>query len=139
MLPTITIDPRFHLNKVGPTRLLGLLTDKWLHHVGKGEVPRALVNPPPLKTRTPEFDAALLELKIRARYWQIQVPRRAVAGLRSPPQCQQHRGNQQETAESQRIRLSGRRLANLTPAEIAAMPPSASGNPITQSTLPASA
>ena len=63
MLPTITIDSRFHLNKVGPTRLLGLLTDKWLHHVGKGEVPRALVNPTPLKTRTPEFDAALLELK----------------------------------------------------------------------------
>ncbi len=38
-----------------------------------------------------------------------------------------------------RIRLSGRRLANLTPAEIAMMPPSASGNPTSQSTLPASA
>ena len=33
-----------------------------------------------------------------------------------------------------RIRLSGRRLANATPAEIAAIPPSASGNPTTQST-----
>jgi hypothetical protein len=38
-----------------------------------------------------------------------------------------------------RIRLSGSRLANATPAEIAAMPPSASGNPTSQSTLPASA
>ena len=33
-----------------------------------------------------------------------------------------------------RIRLSGRRLANATPAEIAAMPPIASGNPTSQST-----
>src|SRR3984893_1404376 len=33
-----------------------------------------------------------------------------------------------------RIRLSGRRGANATPAEIAAIPPSASGNPATQST-----
>src|SRR5215469_10337444 len=38
-----------------------------------------------------------------------------------------------------RARLSGRRLANATPAEIAAIPPSASGNPINQSTRPASA
>src|SRR5262249_36552109 len=38
-----------------------------------------------------------------------------------------------------RIGLSGRRLANLTPAEIGAMPPRASGNPTSQSTLPASA
>ena len=38
-----------------------------------------------------------------------------------------------------RARLSGRRLANATPAEIAAMPPSASGKPTSQSTLPASA
>jgi hypothetical protein len=38
-----------------------------------------------------------------------------------------------------RIRLSGSRLANATPAGIAAMPPSASGNPTSQSTLPASA
>jgi hypothetical protein len=41
--------------------------------------------------------------------------------------------------KANRIRLSGRRLANATPAEIAAMPPSARGNPTTQSTLPASA
>ena len=40
---------------------------------------------------------------------------------------------------AKRIRLSGRRLANATPAEIAAMPPSARGNPTTQSTLPAPA
>jgi two-component system, cell cycle response regulator DivK len=33
-----------------------------------------------------------------------------------------------------RIRLSGRRLANATPAEIAAIPPSARGNPTSQST-----
>jgi MFS family permease len=38
-----------------------------------------------------------------------------------------------------RIRLSGSRVANLTPAEIAAMPPRASGNPTTQSTSPAPA
>jgi hypothetical protein len=38
-----------------------------------------------------------------------------------------------------RICLSGSRLANLTPAEIAAMPPSASGNPTSQSTSPAPA
>src|SRR5580704_7426859 len=37
--------------------------------------------------------------------------------------------------KANRIRLSGRRLANATPAEIAAIPPSASGNPTTQSTL----
>jgi hypothetical protein len=37
------------------------------------------------------------------------------------------------------IRLSGKRLANLTPAEIAAVPPSASGNPTSQSTSPAPA
>jgi hypothetical protein len=41
--------------------------------------------------------------------------------------------------KANRIRLSGSRLANATPAEIAAMPPSASGNPTSQSTLPASA
>ena len=40
---------------------------------------------------------------------------------------------------ARRIRLSGRRLANLTPAEIAAMPPNASGNPTSQSTSPAPA
>ena len=33
-----------------------------------------------------------------------------------------------------RARLSGRRLANATPAEIAAIPPSASGSPTNQST-----
>jgi hypothetical protein len=33
-----------------------------------------------------------------------------------------------------RIRLSGKRLANATPAEIAATPPKASGNPTSQST-----
>jgi len=38
-----------------------------------------------------------------------------------------------------RIRLSGSRLANLTPTEIAAMSPSASGNPTSQSTSPAPA
>jgi glycine/D-amino acid oxidase-like deaminating enzyme len=43
--------PRFHLNKVGPTRLLGLLTDTWLHDVGRGDGPRALVNPTPASRR----------------------------------------------------------------------------------------
>ena len=47
--------------------------------------------------------------------------------------------NSKRPQNANRIRLSGRRLANLTPAEIAAMPPIASGNPTSQSTSPAPA
>jgi hypothetical protein len=103
VLPTITVDiPDFISIRLAQHGLLGLVTDTWLHDVGKGDGPRALVNPHPgLKTRTPEFDAALLELKVEVGTGKSGATRQAAGGLRSPAQCQQRRGNQQEPAECQ--------------------------------------
>ena len=49
----------------------------------------------------PEFDAALLDLKVEVGTGKSGATRQATGGLRSPPQCQQHRGNQQESTEGQ--------------------------------------
>jgi hypothetical protein len=62
-----------------------------------------------------------------------------IVGFDHPRSASSSAVSSKSPQNANRIRLSGSRLANLTPAEIAAMPPSASGNPTSQSTLPASA